>query len=71
MFLRIRLMSAMESGDDLHKEKSYTICDQGQSIFTDNKHEVYLFDKTYSEQAEQKMIWPEAKTVIEATRYGR
>ncbi len=37
MFLRIRLMSAMESGDDRYKDKGYVICNQGQSISTDNK----------------------------------
>ena len=65
MCLRIRMMSAMESGDDRFKDKGYSISDQGQSIATDNKLEVFTFDKTFSEQADQEMIWKEAKYVIE------
>ena len=52
MCCRIRMMSAMESGDDRFKEKGYMILDQGQSLQTDNKEEVFMFDKTYSELAE-------------------
>ena len=71
MCCRIRMMSAMESGDDRFKDKSYIISDQGQSIATDNKLEVFTFDKTFSEQADQKMIWKEAKDFIERTiEYG-
>ena len=64
MFLRVRLMSPMESGDERHRDKSYTICDESQSISTDNKNEVTVFDKTYSEQADQFIIWLEAQSVI-------
>ena len=60
-------MSAKESSDDRYKEKSYIIGDLGQSIQTDNKNEVYIFDKTFSEHAEQKLIWQEAEKVIEST----
>lgn len=67
MCCRVRLMSAMESGDDRFKEKGYNILDQRQSIQTDNKEEVFVFDKTYSENAEQKRIWPEAEQLIEWT----
>ena len=67
MCLRIRMMSAMESGDDRFKDKSYNISDQGQSIATDNKLEVFHFDKTFSEQADQKIIWKEAQNFIETT----
>ena len=64
MCCRIRMMSAMESGDDRFKDKSYTISDQGQSITTDNKLEAFTFDKTFSEQADQEMIWKEAEDFI-------
>ena len=57
-------MSPMESGDERHRDKSYTICDESQSISTDNKNEVTVFDKTYSEQADQFIIWLEAQSVI-------
>ena len=67
MCCRIRMMSAMESGDDRFKDKSYSISDQGQSIATDNKLEAFTFDKTFSEQADQKMIWKEAQDFIERT----
>ena len=67
MCLRIRMMSAMESGDDRFKDKSYTISDQGQSIATDNKEEAFTFDKTFSEQADQESIWKCAQDVIERT----
>ena len=70
MCCRIRMMSAMESGDDRFKDKSYIISDQGQSIATDNKLEAFTFDKTFSEQADQKMIWKEAKHFIEPTIYS-
>ena len=67
MCCRIRMMSAMESGDDRFKDKSYTISDQGQSIATNNKLEAFTFDKTFSEQADQKMIWKETHDVIGRT----
>ena len=67
MCCRIRMMSAMESGDDRFKDKSYNISDQGQSITTDNKLEAFTFDKTFSEQADQEMIWKEAVDVIVET----
>ena len=67
MCSRIRMMSAMESGDDRFKDKSYTISDQGQSIATDNKEEAFTFDKTFSEQADQESIWKCAQYVIERT----
>ena len=54
----------------MHKEKGYTVSNGGQSLATDNKKVVFDFDKTYSENAEQKRIWPEAKKVIEATIFG-
>ena len=57
----------MEAGDDMHKEKGYTISNYGQSLSTDNKKIVFTFDKTYSENADQKRIWPEAKRVIKST----
>ena len=69
MCCRIRMMSAMESGDDRFKDKSYIISDQGQSIATDNKLEAFTFDKTFSEQADQKMIWKEAQDFIWRTIY--
>ena len=57
-------MSAIESSDDRYKEKGYTVSDYGQSISTDNKALAFIFDKTYSEYADQKRIWPEAEKVI-------
>ena len=63
-------MSAMESDDDRFKEKGYKISDQGQSISTDNKLEAFIFDKTFSEQADQQMIWKEAEYVIKNTISG-
>ena len=67
MCCRIRMMSAMESGDNRFKDKSYIISDQVQSIATDNKLEAFTFDKTFSEQADQKMIWKEAEDFINRT----
>ena len=60
-------MSAIESSDDRYKEKGYTVSDYGQSISTDNKALAFIFDKTYSEYADQKRIWPEAEKVIKRT----
>ena len=67
MYCRILMMSAMESGDDCFKDKSYAISDHGQSISTDNKLEAFIFDKIFSEQADQKMIWKETHDVIGRT----
>ena len=70
MMLRIRLMSAIESSDDRYRDKSYKICDQGQGVLTDNKNEVFTFDKIYSEHSDQKMIWKEAVDLILRTIDG-
>ena len=70
MCCRIRLMSAQESSDAVHKEKGYTISNGDQSLSTDNKKKFFNFDKIYSENAEQEKLWREAKKVIKDTIHG-
>ena len=72
MFCRIRLLSVAEGSSKDHRDLSYAIMDQGQSLqLKNNKKLLYRFKKLFGSNGEQAKIWHLAQKIIEDTIEGR